>query len=120
MIMGLFGKKEKKTASNMSSKSHLDIELNKDGAEYTFLLNGRLDTITSPDLDAKINEVTPDAEKLIFDLSNLDYISSAGLRVLLGATQAMEDKGEMVVRNLTEPVKEVFELTGFSRLFTIE
>jgi anti-sigma B factor antagonist len=120
IIMALFGKKEKKTVSNMSSKSHLDIEVNKSGAEYTFVLNGRLDTITSPDLDAKVNEVTPDAEKLIFDLTNLEYISSAGLRVLLGATQAMEDKGEMVVRNLTESVKEVFELTGFSRLFAIE
>ncbi|MEE3332974.1 MAG: STAS domain-containing protein [Ruminococcus sp.] len=118
--MALFGKKEKKTVSNMSSKSHLDIEVNKSGAEYTFVLNGRLDTITSPDLDAKVNEVTPDAEKLIFDLTNLEYISSAGLRVLLGATQAMEDKGEMVVRNLTASVKEVFELTGFSRLFAIE
>lgn len=118
--MGLFGKKEKNAASNMSSKSNLDIEVKKDGAEYTFLLNGRLDTITSPNLDAKINEAIPDAEKLIFDLTNLDYISSAGLRVLLGATQAMEDKGEMVVCNLTEPVKEVFELTGFNRLFTIE
>ncbi len=118
--MALFGKKEKKSASNMSSKSNLDIEVNKNGAEYTFLLNGRLDTITSPDLEAKINEATPDAEKLIFDLSNLEYISSAGLRVLLGATQAMEDKGEMVVRNLTPSVKEVFELTGFSRLFAIE
>lgn len=118
--MGLFGKQENKAASNMSSKSHLDIKVNKDGAEYTFLLNGRLDTITSPDLEAKINEATPDAEKLIFDLSKLDYISSAGLRVLLGAVQVMEDKGGMVVRNLTQSVKEVFELTGFSRLFTIE
>ena len=118
--MALFGKKEKKTTSNMSSKSRLDIEVNKNGAEYTFLLNGRLDTITSPDLEAKINEATPDAEKLIFDLTNLEYISSAGLRVLLGAVQVMEDKGGMVVRNLTQSVKEDFELTGFSRLFTIE
>lgn len=118
--MGLFNKNNKDTASNSGGKSYLKISMKKDGAEYTFLLNGRLDTITSPDLDAKVNEVTPDAEKLIFDLTNLEYISSAGLRVLLGATQAMEDKGEMVVRNLTESVKEVFELTGFSRLFAIE
>ena len=118
--MGLFGKKDKKAASNLSSKSHLDIEVKKDGAQYTFLLDGRLDTITSPDLESKINEATPDADKLIFDFTKLEYISSAGLRVLLGATQAMEDKGEMVVRNLTPSVKEVFELTGFSRLFNIE
>ena len=54
------------------------------------------------------------------DLAKLDYISSAGLRVLLGAVQAMDGKGDMVVRNLTQSVKEVFELTGFSRLFNIE
>ena len=118
--MALFGKKDKKSGSNLSSKSHLDIEVKKDGAEYTFLLDGRLDTITSPDLESKINEATPDADKLIMDLANLEYISSAGLRVLLGAVQAMDGKGDMVVCNLTQSVKEVFELTGFSRLFNIE
>lgn len=118
--MGLFNKNNKDTASNSGGKSYLKISMKKDGAEYTFLLNGRLDTITSPELDAKINEVIGDAKKLILDLSELDYISSAGLRVLLGALQNMENKGEMVVRNLTEPVHEVFELTGFGRLFNIE
>ena len=118
--MGLFEKKDKKAASNLSSKSHLDIEVKKDGAQYTFLLDGRLVTITSPDLESKINEATPDATKLIMDLEKLEYISSAGLRVLLGAVQAMEGKGEMIVRNLTPAVNEVFELTGFSRLFNIE
>ena len=118
--MGLFGKKDKKSGSNLSSKSHLDIEVKKDGTEYTFTLDGRLVTITSPDLESKINEATPDATKLIMDLAKLEYISSAGLRVLLGAVQAMDGKGDMVVRNLTQSVKEVFELTGFSRLFNIE
>ena len=118
--MALFGKKDKKASSNLSSKSDLDIEVKKDGTKYTIFLDGRLDTITAPDLEAKINEATTDATKLILDLKKLDYISSAGLRVLLGATQAMEDKGEMVVRHLTRSVKEVFDLTGFSRLFNIE
>ena len=118
--MGLFGKKDKNSASNLSSKSHLDIEVKKNEAEYTFMLDGRLDTITSPDLEAKINEAVADAKKLILDLGKLEYISSAGLRVLLGAAQAIEGKGEMVVCNLTQSVKEVFELTGFSRLFKIE
>ena len=118
--MGLFGKKDKKTSANLSSKSNLKIDVKKDGAEYTFLLEGRLDTITSPDLESKINEATPDAEKLILDLAKLDYISSAGLRVLLGAAQAMDGKGDMVVRNLNQSVREVFDLTGFSNLFNIE
>ena len=60
------------------------------------------------------------AEKLIFDFGGLLYISSAGLRVLLGAVQQMEGKGEMIVRNLSPEVRDVFDLTGFSRLFTIE
>ena len=118
--MGLFGKKDKKSGSNLSSNSQLNIEVKKDGTEYTFLLDGRLDTITSPELESKVNEATPDATKLIMDLEKLEYISSAGLRVLLGAVQAMDGKGDMVVRNLTQSVKEVFELTGFSRLFNIE
>lgn len=118
--MGLFNKNNKDTYSNSGGKSYLKISMTKDGAEYTFLLNGRLDTITSPELDSKINEVIGDAKKLILDFSELEYISSAGLRVLLGALQTMEGKGEMVIRNLTAPVHEVFELTGFSRLFNIE
>lgn len=118
--MALFGKKDKKPSANMSSKSYLNVDVKKDGAKYTFLLEGRLDTITSPDLEGEINKAIPDAAKLILDLKNLDYISSAGLRVLLGAAQAMDGKGDMVVRNLTQSVREVFELTGFSNLFNIE
>lgn len=118
--MGLFNKKNKDTVSGSGGNSNLKISMTKDKEEYTLLLNGRLDTITSPVLDAKINEVIGDAKKLILDLSELDYISSAGLRVLLGALQSMENKGEMVVRNLTASVSEVFELTGFARLFNIE
>ena len=118
--MGLFNKKNKETASSAGGNSHLKILMTKDGAEYTFLLEGRLDTITSPDLESKINEVIGDAAKLTLDLSKLEYISSAGLRVLLGALQDMEGKGEMVICNLTQSVHEVFELTGFARLFNIE
>ena len=118
--MGLFNKKNKDTTSSAGGNSHLKISMTKDGAEYTFLLEGRLDTITSPDLESKINEVIGDAKKLTLDLSKLDYISSAGLRVLLGALQAMEGKGDMVVRNISESVREVFDLTGFSNLFNIE
>lgn len=118
--MGIFNKKNKGTASSSGDNSYLKISMTKDGAEYTFLLEGRLDTITSPELDSKINEVIGDSKKLTLDFAKLEYISSAGLRVLLGALQAMEGKGEMVVRNLTAPVHEVFELTGFARLFNIE
>jgi anti-sigma B factor antagonist len=118
--MGLFNNKNKDTTSSSDGHSYLKISMTKDGSEYTFLLEGRLNTITSPALESKINEVVGDATKLTMDLAKLEYISSAGLRVLLGALQDMEDKGEMVVCNLTQPVYVVFELTGFSRLFNIE
>ena len=118
--MALFGKKNKDTKSSSVGGSHLKITMTKDGGEYTFLLDGRLDTITSPDLEAKVNEAVGDANKLILDLAKLEYISSAGLRVLLGALQAMEGKGDMVVRNISQSVREVFDLTGFSNLFNIE
>ena len=104
----------------MSDNNNLIITVTKDEAEYTFFLEGRLDTLTSPDLEDKIEEVLDDAAKLVFDLGKLDYISSAGLRVLLGAAQEMEDEGEMVIRNLTPPVQEVFDITGFSEAFDIE
>lgn len=120
--MAFFKSKNKNTStdSNQSGNSKLTISVTKDGAEYVFLLDGRLDTLTSPSLDEKVNEAFADAEKLIFDLEKLEYISSAGLRVLLGAAQGMDGKGAMVVRNVDPSVREVFDLTGFSLLFNIE
>lgn len=121
--MGLFSKKKKDTNTTSSSGgggNRLNISTSNNGAEYTFFLEGRLDTITAPDLEGKIKEVVGDANKLILDFTKLDYISSAGLRVLLVSAQAMESKGEMVVRNLAPSVREVFDLTGFSNMFNIE
>ena len=116
--MGLFSKKN--IASSSGGDSYLEISMTKDGSEYTFLLEGRLDTVTSPNLESRINEVIGDATKLTLDFAKLEYISSAGLRVLLGALQDMEGKGEMVVCNLTRSVRDVFILTGFNRLFNVE
>lgn len=115
--MGLFSKKN--IASSSDGNSYLKISMTKDGSEYTFLLEGRLDTVTSPNLESRINEVIGDATKLTLDFAKLEYISSAGLRVLLGALQKMEGKGEMAVRNLNRSVRDVFVLTGFNRLFNV-
>ena len=104
----------------MSRNNNLKITVTKEGAEYTFFLEGRLDTLTSPDLEDQVEEAFQDAERIIFDFEKLDYISSAGLRVLLGAAQEMEDHGEMIVRNLTPAVQEVFDVTGFIEAFNIE
>ena len=115
--MGLFTKKN--IASSSGGDGYLEISMTKDGSEYTFLLEGRLDTVTSPNLESRINEVIGDATKLTLDFAKLEYISSAGLRVLLGALQKMEGKGEMAVRNLNRSVRDVFVLTGFNRLFNV-
>ena len=118
--MGLFGKKSNNTPSNSNTKNYLKIDMTQNGAEYTFMLDGRLDTKTSPKLDDKINEIVNDANKIIIDLKDLEFISSAGLRVLLGTLQVMEGKGVMVVLNPSPAVMEVFVLTGFNRLFNIK
>ena len=98
------------------------MEINKqaDGGKLTLALNGRLDTMTSPDLEAVLKESLDGVTELVFDCSDLEYISSAGLRVLLGAQKVMNSAGKMLIRNVNEPVMEVFEVTGFTDVFTIE
>ena len=86
----------------------------------TFTLSGRLDTTTAPQLDAEIISSFEDADILILDFSSLDYISSAGLRVLLSAQKIMNKKGRMIIRNVNETIAEVFEVTGFCDILTIE
>ena len=101
----------------------MDIKMKKNGTELTVEVIGRLDSLTAPELEEKLEESYEGIEKLILDLGKLEYISSAGLRVLLGAAQTMEeqsDEGELIVRNLTKPVRDVIELVGFDSAFTIE
>ena len=98
----------------------MDIKMTKNDNELTVALSGRLDTLTSPDLEDKLEEELDGAERLIFDLAELEYISSAGLRVLLGAYKMMEEYNGMLIRNVTEPVMDVFEVTGFSDVLDIE
>ena len=106
--------------ANENQETRLKVAVSKNGNEYTFSLNGRLNTFTALDLEEQVEKVLPKAEKLIFDLGSLQYLSSAGLRVLLGAAQEIDVKGGMVIRNLTPGVKMVFDVTGFSNAFTFE
>ena len=85
-----------------------------------FALAGRLDTVTAPELETKIKNALPGLNKLTLDLANLDYVSSAGLRVFLSAYKAMKAQGEMKVCNVKEAVMEVFEITGLSDILTVE
>ena len=98
----------------------LNIKKNKEGSALTVALEGRLDTTTAPQLEAELNESMPGAESLILDFSKLDYISSAGLRALLSAYKVMSTKGGMKVTHVNEIVREVFDVTGFSDILTIE
>lgn len=114
--MGLFSKK----SSGTNADSKLKVSTTVDGDTYTLLVGGRLDTLTSPELENEVNKVIGKAKKLIFDLGELAYISSAGLRVLLGAAQQMDGKGEMVLIHVSETIKEVFDVTGFIQIFNIK
>lgn len=93
-------------------------ELN--GTNLTIALEGRLDTMTAPELEAELNQSLGNADSLTLDFSKLEYISSAGLRVLLSAHKIMSAKGGMKVTNVNEIVREVFEVTGFADILTIE
>ena len=98
----------------------MTITKNQNGTTLEIALEGRLDTMTAPELDTELNRNMPAAESLVLDFSKLDYISSAGLRVLLSAHKVMSCKGGMKVTNVNEIVQEVFEVTGFSDILTIE
>lgn len=98
----------------------LNIEKKTEGKNLNMILTGRLDTTTAPDLEKEVKESIEGVEKLVFDFSSLEYISSAGLRVLLSAQKIMNKQGEMIVKNASDDVKEIFEVTGFSDILTIE
>ena len=98
----------------------MTIEIKKNAAETVIRIAGRLDTITAPALDKAINEDIGDTRNLMLDMKSLEYISSAGLRVLLGAQKKMQKIGSMKVINVCEEVMEVFEMTGFADILVIE
>ncbi len=96
--------------------------INKDrkGTELIISLEGRLDTITAPELEKELNASLNGVQALSFDFDKLEYISSAGLRVLLAAQKCMNKQGTMVVRNVNETISEIFEVTGFNDILTIQ
>ena len=98
----------------------MTIEMKRNAEQTVIELAGRLDTTTAPALDQTINEDMGDTTHLVLDLKDLEYISSAGLRVLLSAQKKMQKIGSMKVVNVREEVMEVFEMTGFADILTIE
>ena len=98
----------------------MTIEIKRNAEETVIELAGRLDTTTAPALDKTINNDIEDTQNLVLDFKSLEYISSAGLRVLLSAQKKMQKQGSMKVTNVCEDVMEVFEMTGFADILTIE
>ena len=98
----------------------MNIIKNKDGSKLALALEGRLDTTTAPQLEAELKASMDGVTELDLDFEKLEYLSSAGLRVLLAAQKVMNKQGSMVIRHVNETIHEVFEVTGFIDILTIE
>ncbi len=98
----------------------LNIEKTMDGSKLTMALEGRLDTTTAPQLEKELEEALDKADALALDFSKLEYISSAGLRVLLSTQKVMNRKGGMTIRHVNDVIMEIFEVTGFIDILNIE
>lgn len=98
----------------------MEIVKTKNENALVIALEGRLDTTTAPSLEAEIKDSIEGVTELTLDLEKLDYVSSAGLRVILAAQKIMNKQGKMVVKNVCSEINEVFEITGFCDILTIE
>ena len=98
----------------------MTINKKSEGEKLTLTLSGRLDTNTSPALEAELKHSVDGVKELIFDFSDVEYMSSAGLRILLAAQKVMNRQGSMKLTGVSADVMEVFEITGFSDILTIE
>lgn len=98
----------------------MTINKTMEGDVLTIALEGRLDTVTAPQLEGELRTAINGVKELVFDLKKLDYVSSAGLRVLLSAQKVMNRQGSMVIRNVQEQIMDIFDVTGFVDILNIE
>lgn len=98
----------------------MNITEKKNGNQLCISLEGRLDTTTAPELEKVLDGSLDGVAELVFDMGALDYLSSAGLRILLSAQKRMNKQGSMKVMNVNETIMEIFEVTGFADILTIE
>ena len=98
----------------------MTIDRNVDGAKTQLKISGRLDTSTAPELESTIDACLSGVEELIIDFEGLEYVSSAGLRVILKAQKLMNKQGDMRIINVNDTILEVFDITGFADVLTIE
>ena len=106
--------------SDELEREYMEIKKSIEDKKLLIKVEGRLDSTTANDLEAAINESIEDKEEVVIDFTNLEYISSAGLRVLLATQKIMAKQGILKVCGLNETVKEIFDVTGFSDILTIE
>ena len=97
----------------------MNIDIEKSADQLLMKVSGRVDTMTAPELDKAVKDNLGSVPSLVIDFGELDYISSAGLRVLLAAQKTMNKQGTMVVQNVKPAVMDVFDVTGFSNILTI-
>ncbi len=98
----------------------MTITKNQNGTHLDLALEGRLDTTTAPQLEAELKQSVEGVTELALDFEKLEYLSSAGLRVLLSAQKVMNKQGTMVIKNVNETIMEIFDVTGFADILTIE
>ena len=98
----------------------LNINSAEEGTCLTFMLEGKVDTSTAPELEKRIESEAADADSVVLDMENLKYISSAGLRILLSLHKKMAKKGGLTLKNVNETIMEIFDFTGFADILTIE
>ena len=98
----------------------MTIEKKINGEAITLIVSGRLDTQTAPELENELDSVLAGLKELTFDMTNLEYVSSAGLRVILKAQKAMNAQGSMKLTGVNDSIMEVFDITGFLDILTIE
>ena len=98
----------------------LDVKKQQNNKTLTVALSGNLDTITSPELEASLSESLNGIDRLVFDFSELNYISSAGLRVILSTQEIMNKQGKMIIRNASNEIKKIFEVVGFINFINME
>ena len=98
----------------------MTIEKKINGEAITLIVSGRLDTQTAPELENELDAALPGLKELTFDMANLEYVSSAGLRVILKAQKAMNLQGSMKLTGVNDSIMEVFDITGFLDILTIE
>jgi len=98
----------------------MTIDKKANGTELVMVISGRMDTTTAPQLEAELKSSLDGVDKLVLDFEKLEYVSSAGLRVILAAQKTMNKQGEMVIKNVNETINDIFDVTGFIDILTIE